>query len=200
MSALAFGGFVVSGFFVAFCVLVYPTRIPKKVGIYMFFIPPLTIILQGLPSIVPAVSGPLMEWLLLFSILGWVDPLAIITLIGFKREEEILKRGGVIEPVIHRKGIEWVPVRRFLRKILNLVKKIANFLEDLYTNEKVVKIVAWIGLVGCPALLLVGILVAVPGGFNLGMHAPTALGSSTFTPAPKSESRPPRHSRRRSSP
>nr|MDO8087055.1 DUF998 domain-containing protein [Candidatus Sigynarchaeum springense] len=183
-SALAFGGFVVSGFFVAFCALIYRTRIPKKFGVYMFFIPPLTIVLQALPAVVPAVSGPLMEWMLLFSILGWVDPLSIVTLAGFKREEKILKHGGAAEPPVQRKGIEWIPVRRFLRKALKLLKKIADFLEGIYTSEKVFKVVAWASIVACPALLLVGILVAAPGGFNLGIHSPTALGSVAFTPAP----------------
>ncbi|MEX2682970.1 MAG: DUF998 domain-containing protein [Candidatus Sigynarchaeota archaeon] len=184
-SALAFGGFVVSGFFIALCALIYRTRIPKKVGIYMLFVPPMTIVLQALPAVVPAVSGPLMEWMLLFSILGWVDPLSIITLAGFRREEEIRKHGGAVEPPAHQqKGMEWVPVRRFLRKKLDFLKMIADRLEGVYTDEKVFKVVAWAGIVACPALLLAGILVAAPGGFSIGIDAPTALGSVAFTPAP----------------
>ncbi|GAG67669.1 unnamed protein product, partial [marine sediment metagenome] len=55
-------------------------------------VPPLTMILyQILPAYTP-ISDPFMEWMLLFSILAWVDPLCIYTIRQFKKEKMLQKK------------------------------------------------------------------------------------------------------------
>ena len=72
MSYLAFGGFTFGAFFMGWLIVLYDTKIPKTLGIYGIF-GPLTISVLNLID-----STPLLEWLLLFSILIWVIPLAFI--------------------------------------------------------------------------------------------------------------------------
>jgi len=86
-SALAFGGFVFAGFFYGLSIVFYKTSIPKEFGVYMIIIPPLTMILYELLPAYTPIPSPFMEWMLLFSILVWVDPLIIYTLRQFKKEE-----------------------------------------------------------------------------------------------------------------
>ncbi len=72
MSALAFGGFTFSAFFYGWLVILYKTKIPKGLGLYGIIGPLITIILNII------IGGPLLEWILLFSILAWVIPIALI--------------------------------------------------------------------------------------------------------------------------
>jgi hypothetical membrane protein len=87
-SALAFGGFVGCGLFFGICIVLYDDiEIPNAFGWYMIFIPPITMIGQGLPLVTNnMISGPFMEWMLLFSVLIWVDPLAIRLLLRINKE------------------------------------------------------------------------------------------------------------------
>jgi hypothetical protein len=74
MSYLAFGGFTFGAFFMGWLIVLYNTKIPKILGIYGIF-GPLTISIVNLIE-----STPLLEWLLLFSILIWLIPLSIVVL------------------------------------------------------------------------------------------------------------------------
>jgi len=71
-SSLAFGGFTLGAFFMGWTIVLYDTKIPKILGIYGIIGPFTTIIIFLL------ISNPLWEWLLLFSILAWIIPLALI--------------------------------------------------------------------------------------------------------------------------
>ncbi|MFX1375361.1 MAG: DUF998 domain-containing protein [Promethearchaeota archaeon] len=74
MSYLAFGGFTFGAFFMGWLIVLYNTNIPKILGIYSIFGPLITAILNLIES------TPLLEWLLLISILIWIIPLSIIIL------------------------------------------------------------------------------------------------------------------------
>jgi hypothetical membrane protein len=74
MSYLAFGGFTFGAFFMGWIIVLYNTKIPKILGIYGIFGPLIISILNLIES------TPLLEWLLLFSILIWVIPLSLIAL------------------------------------------------------------------------------------------------------------------------
>ncbi|MHA1931116.1 MAG: hypothetical protein ACW96X_01175, partial [Promethearchaeota archaeon] len=70
-----FGGFTFGAFFMGWLIVLYNTNIPKILGIYGIF-GPLIVALLNLIG-----STPLLEWLLLFSILIWVIPLSLIVLL-----------------------------------------------------------------------------------------------------------------------
>ncbi|MFW9879488.1 MAG: hypothetical protein ACFFG0_40950 [Candidatus Thorarchaeota archaeon] len=74
MSYLAFGGFTFGAFFMGWLIVLYETKIPKILGIYGIFGPLYISILNLIDS------TPLLEWLLLFSILIWIIPLSLIIL------------------------------------------------------------------------------------------------------------------------
>lgn len=74
MSYLAFGGFTFGAFFMGWLIVFYNTKIPKILGIYGIF-GPLTVAILNLIE-----GNPLMEWMLLFSILIWLIPLSLIVL------------------------------------------------------------------------------------------------------------------------
>ena len=80
MSYLAFGGFTLGAFFMGWLIFLYDTRIPKILGIYGI-IGPLTVSIINLID-----STPLLEWLLLFSILLWIIPLSLFV---FLKQESI---------------------------------------------------------------------------------------------------------------
>jgi len=61
-------------FFMGWLIVLYNTRIPKILGIYGIC-GPLTVAIINLID-----STPFLEWLLLFSILAWIIPLALIML------------------------------------------------------------------------------------------------------------------------
>ncbi len=82
MSYLAFGGFTLGAFFMGWLIVLYDTKIPKILGIYGIFGPLIVCIVNLLDS------TPLLEWLLLFSILIWIIPLFLIVL---QKPELILK-------------------------------------------------------------------------------------------------------------
>ncbi|MFW9968903.1 MAG: hypothetical protein ACFFDF_01800 [Candidatus Odinarchaeota archaeon] len=88
MSYLAFGGFTFGAFFMGWIIILYDTKIPKWLGIYGILGPLIVTILNliyGSTSL-----GPLLEWMLLFSILIWIIPLSLIVLL---KPELIPKRG-----------------------------------------------------------------------------------------------------------
>ncbi|MFX1454161.1 MAG: DUF998 domain-containing protein [Promethearchaeota archaeon] len=72
MSYLAFGGFTFGAFFMGWLIVLYNTKIPKVLGAYGIIGPLFVAILNLIDS------TPFLEWLLLFSILVWVIPLALI--------------------------------------------------------------------------------------------------------------------------
>lgn len=74
MSYLAFGGFTFGAFFMGWVIIFYDTKIPKILGIYGILGPLIVTILNLIDS------TPLLEWMLLFSILIWVIPLSLIVL------------------------------------------------------------------------------------------------------------------------
>jgi len=74
MSYLAFGGFTFAAFFMGWLIVLYDTKIPKILGIYGIFGPLIVAILNLIDS------TPLLEWMLLFSILIWIIPLSLIVL------------------------------------------------------------------------------------------------------------------------
>lgn len=75
MSYLAFGGFTFGAFFMGWLIVLYDTKIPKILGVYGIFGPLIVSILNLIDS------TPLLEWMLLFSILIWVIPLSLTALI-----------------------------------------------------------------------------------------------------------------------
>ncbi|UCC19676.1 MAG: hypothetical protein JSV62_16515 [Promethearchaeota archaeon] len=74
MSYLAFGGFTFGAFFMGWIIVLYNTKIPKILGIYGI-LGPLTVTILNLIN-----GTPLLEWMLLFSILIWIIPLSLIIL------------------------------------------------------------------------------------------------------------------------
>ncbi|MFX1388697.1 MAG: DUF998 domain-containing protein [Promethearchaeota archaeon] len=74
MSYLAFGGFTFGAFFMGWLIVFYDTKIPKILGIYGILGPLIITILNLIDS------TPLLEWMLLFSILIWIIPLSLIIL------------------------------------------------------------------------------------------------------------------------
>ena len=74
MSYLAFGGFTLGALFMGILIVLYDTKIPKILGIYGIFGPLIVAILNLIDS------TPLLEWILLFSILVWIIPLSLIVL------------------------------------------------------------------------------------------------------------------------
>jgi hypothetical membrane protein len=74
MSYLAFGGFTFGAFFMGWIIIFYDTKIPKLLGIYGILGPLIVTILNLIDS------TPLLEWMLLFSILIWIIPLSLIVL------------------------------------------------------------------------------------------------------------------------
>lgn len=74
MSYLAFGGFTFAAFFMGWIIVLYNTEIPKILGLYGIFGPLFIAILNLIDS------TPLLEWILLFSILIWIIPLTLIIL------------------------------------------------------------------------------------------------------------------------
>jgi len=74
MSFLAFGGFTLGAFFMGWLIVLYDTKIPKILGIYGICGPFVFSIINLIES------TPLLEWLLLFSILIWIIPLFLIVL------------------------------------------------------------------------------------------------------------------------
>ena len=78
MSYLAFGGFTLGAFFMGWLIVLYDTKIPKMLGAYGI-LGPLIVAIINLVN-----STPLLEWLLLFSILAWIIPLSLIL---FMKEE-----------------------------------------------------------------------------------------------------------------
>jgi hypothetical membrane protein len=75
MSYLAFGGFTFGAFFMGWLIVLYNTKIPKILGVYGIFGPFITAIVNLIDS------TPLLEWMLLFSILIWIIPLSLIVLL-----------------------------------------------------------------------------------------------------------------------
>jgi hypothetical membrane protein len=75
MSYLAFGGFTFGAFFMGWLIILYDTRIPIVLGIYGILGPLIVAILNLIDS------TPLLEWMLLFSILIWIIPLSLIVLV-----------------------------------------------------------------------------------------------------------------------
>jgi len=75
MSYLAFGGFTFGAFFMGWLIVLYDTKIPKILGIYGIFGPLIVSILNLIDS------TPLLEWMLLFSILVWVIPLSLVVML-----------------------------------------------------------------------------------------------------------------------
>lgn len=69
--AMAFGGFVVGAIFWGLIIILYNTKIPKLIGLYGFIGPIIFVGLAGAIFIFNPVFLPLIEWLLLFSILLW---------------------------------------------------------------------------------------------------------------------------------
>ncbi len=74
MSYLAFGGFTLGAFFMGWIIVLYDTKVPKSLGIYGILGPLVVTILNLIDG------TPLLEWMLLFSILVWVIPLSLTVL------------------------------------------------------------------------------------------------------------------------
>jgi len=70
-SGVAFGGFTLSAICYGLIITCYETKIPKALGVYGIFGPAIVMILN-------AFGMPLLEWMLLFSILAWIIPLSLI--------------------------------------------------------------------------------------------------------------------------
>ncbi|NHI94752.1 MAG: DUF998 domain-containing protein [Candidatus Lokiarchaeota archaeon] len=70
-SGVAFGGFTLSAICFGLLILFYDTKFPKGLGVYGIFGPAIVMILNVLGT-------PLLEWMLLFSILAWIIPLSLI--------------------------------------------------------------------------------------------------------------------------
>lgn len=70
--AMAFGGFVAGAFFWGLIILLYDTKIPKLIGLYGLIGPITCVGLAGAIFLFIPILLPLIEWLLLFSIILWL--------------------------------------------------------------------------------------------------------------------------------
>ena len=70
-SGVAFGGFTLSAIFFGLIIVCYDTDVPKALGVYGIIGPAIVMILN-------IFGTPLLEWMLLFSILAWIIPLSLI--------------------------------------------------------------------------------------------------------------------------
>ncbi|MCP4763491.1 MAG: DUF998 domain-containing protein [archaeon] len=127
-SILAFGGFVFAGIAIGMSLLLYETEFPKMMGLYMVIGPPLTLILfLVLPplSIYP-ITAPFMEWMLMISVLIWMDPLAIKILKNLRLKEngEEPEKVNTLNPL--------------LKKVLNKLKNIDEKVENSLTSQIIV--------------------------------------------------------------
>ncbi|MHA1714099.1 MAG: DUF998 domain-containing protein [Promethearchaeota archaeon] len=187
-SGLAFGGFVLCGLFNGLCILLYRTKIPKKFGLYMVIVPSLVLLLQGV-SIPPYITGPFMEWMLLFSILGWVDPLSIITLIKIiKMDRSKNSQGnGLIESedvyssssIQKQKRTGFRLIRRFLHGVLNFLKKLSDKIEDSWARKKNIRLYLFFILIGLNACLISSLILASISGYSILISDPWQLLSSS---------------------
>lgn len=96
-SAGAFGGFAFAAIFMGLALMISDRKIVPSpfcyiLGTYAVYIPITVAILNftGIPSL-PWVTGPLLEWSLLWAIMGWIIPLAFFVL----RHTHRLERGEV---------------------------------------------------------------------------------------------------------
>lgn len=82
-SYVVFGGLAFAGLFFGFLIVLYRTLIPKALGVYMMFIPPI----PGVLFILGAdPSRPFWEWMLLFSLFLWIIPVGLLIIIHAKEE------------------------------------------------------------------------------------------------------------------
>ncbi len=82
-SIIVFSGFVIAGIFFGLLITFYPTRIPRPIGIFMIFGPPIVaiIFLLNFPP-----SKPFWEWMIMFSIFIWIIPVGIILIKKISKE------------------------------------------------------------------------------------------------------------------
>jgi hypothetical membrane protein len=76
-SVLSFVGFTFGAFFMGWLIVLYSKDIPKSIGIYGIVGPLTTIITYQLIDTFDVPLTELFEWILLFSILAWIIPLAL---------------------------------------------------------------------------------------------------------------------------
>jgi hypothetical membrane protein len=76
-SVLSFVGFTFEAFFMGWLIVLYSKDIPKSIGIYGIVGPLTTIITYQLIDTFDVPLTELFEWILLFSILAWIIPLAL---------------------------------------------------------------------------------------------------------------------------
>lgn len=76
-SVLSFVGFTFGAFFMGWLIVLYAKDIPKSIGIYGIVGPTATIITYQLIDTFDIPLTELFEWILLFSILAWIIPLAL---------------------------------------------------------------------------------------------------------------------------
>ncbi len=84
-AGFAFGGFLSAGTAYGILILFFRTPIPRPLGAYMASIP---VVLEML-SILNVLPGQLFEWIMFFSILGWVLPCGLIFMTQLEREIRI---------------------------------------------------------------------------------------------------------------
>lgn len=82
-SYLVFGGLIVTGIFFGLLILLYHTKIPRLLGLYMIVVP----IIPGL-NFVNGVdpSRPFWEWMILFSIFIWIIPVGVYLLLDIREK------------------------------------------------------------------------------------------------------------------
>ncbi len=79
-SVVVFMGLSVGGIFYGLVILIYPTIIPKLLGVFMIFVPIILTVIYLLTLII------ILEWVLLLSLFAWMIPLAIIFLKKVNKE------------------------------------------------------------------------------------------------------------------
>lgn len=79
-SYIDFGGLALTGLFFGIAITFYPSPIPRPLGIYMMILPPIAC------GIFFTTFNKFSEWLLMFSIIVWLLPFAIILLKHLNKE------------------------------------------------------------------------------------------------------------------
>lgn len=79
-SYVVFGGLAITSLFFGIAITFYPSPIPRLLGIYMMILPPIACVIFFTTFI------KFSEWILMFSIIIWIIPFAIILLMHLNRE------------------------------------------------------------------------------------------------------------------
>ena len=85
-SYIDFGGFALTSLFFGIAITFYPSPIPKLFGIFMMIVPPIACGIFFATFNIFTTINIISEWILMFSIMVWIIPFAIILLKHLTKE------------------------------------------------------------------------------------------------------------------